>query len=217
MGRWPVGVVLAIAAVAAACAAGTSSAHPNGCHADRTCPSDDHSYVWSGMSCASDPAARLPEDQLPIDHGGVRYWCHVVVDRQMTPRPARAPAACRVDRGALRTLSDTAAARVRPTVTVTTVSSLAALPRPGSVAGRASGAERTRYRLRGRLVSATVGPAAELRVVLADPDGEATIAVVFRPRPARSRPPPRTGARWRRPAPPSPTHAVSFAQALRSS
>ena len=38
------------------------------------------------MSCASDPKARLPEDQLPIDHRGVRYWCHVVVDQQMTPK-----------------------------------------------------------------------------------------------------------------------------------
>ena len=131
------------------------------------------------MSCTSDEGARLPEDQLPIDHGGRRYWCHVVVDTQMVPGASRPPASCRVDRAAVRTLSDRAAGSVRPAVTVTTVSALAAFPPPRSFASRGSGAERTRYRVRARLVSATRGPASELRLVLADRATNETIAVIF--------------------------------------
>ena len=176
----PAFAVLAAALFVAACATGTSQAHESSCHADQSCPSDDHSYVWSGMSCASDPAARLPEDQLPIDHRGVRYWCHVVVDEQMTPRgSSRQPASCLVARGAVRTLTDGAAPRVRPRPTETSIASLASLRPPRTFATRASGAERTRYRVRARLVNAVTAADGELRVVLADPAGGRTITASF--------------------------------------
>src|SRR4029079_18282425 len=76
-------LLLLVAATAAASVAASAGAHNDPCHAARTCPSDDHSYVWSGMSCTSIEAKRLPEDQLPVEWGGVHYWCHVVTDTGM--------------------------------------------------------------------------------------------------------------------------------------
>jgi hypothetical protein len=169
-----------IAAGFAAWTTGVSRAHDDPCHAARTCPSDDHSYAWAGMSCTSDPRDRLPEDQLPVDHRGVRYWCHVVVDQGMTT-PGGAPkppsSGCGGDRPAVRTLSDPAAADVRPAATKTSLSVLASLRRPATFARRGSGAEKTRYLVRARLVSAALGSGGELVPVVGA--GEHRIAAHF--------------------------------------
>ena len=85
-------LLLLVAATVAALAAASAGAHNDPCHAARTCPSDDHSYVWSGMSCTSSAAKRLPEDQLPVDWRGIRYWCHVVTDTGMGGGTARGQA-----------------------------------------------------------------------------------------------------------------------------
>ena len=167
---------LVVVLAAAACSLPTSStAHDDPCHSARSCPSDDHSYVWSGMSCTSQLVRRLPEDQLPIEHRGVRYWCHVVTDQQMTPRPG----SCTADRGSVRTLSDRRAGEVRPRVTATTVARLAALSRPATLGARGEGAESTRYRVRAQLVRGFTGQAGELRVVLADPADGSSIEARF--------------------------------------
>ena len=170
--RWT--LVALVAAVACSVPA-ASPAHADPCHAARACPSDDHSYVWSGLSCASDPSQRRPEDQTPIEHRGVKYWCHVVTDLQMTPRAG----SCTADRGSVRALSDNRADAVRPRVTATTVARLVALPRPARLGARGEGAESTRYRVRARLVRGSTGPAGELRVVLADPAGGASLEARF--------------------------------------
>jgi hypothetical protein len=173
-----VGALVVLGLVPAAWNVSDSSAHNDPCHSRQTCPSDDHSYVWSGMSCTSDPAQRLPEDQMPIVDRGVRYWCHVVTDQGMTPGGSQGRSRrARAIEQAVRTLSDRRAASVRPRVTETTVARLAALPRPSTPAARGRGAESTRYRVAGTLVSAIRGRAGELRLVLADPGGHGWIAV----------------------------------------
>ena len=107
-------LLLLVAATVAASVAASAGAHNDPCHAARTCPSDDHSYVWSGMSCTSSEAKRLPEDQFPVDWRGIRYWCHVVTDTGMgggTP-PVVKPS-CKADRAAVATMRDGTAAEVR--------------------------------------------------------------------------------------------------------
>src|SRR5215216_114163 len=122
------------------------------------------------MSCTSDPRQRLPEDQLPVDYRGIRYWCHVVVDQGMTTPGggSKLPSSCGTDRGAVRTLSDPAADEVRPAVTRTTVPVLASLRRPGTFSRRGSGAEKTRYLVRAGLVSASLAASGELLLVVGD-------------------------------------------------
>ena len=132
----------------------TAAAHDDPCHVKRTCPADDHSYLWSGMSCTSDMSDRLPEDQLRVVHDGRVYWCHVVTDLGMgggtTPK-----AACSGDRAAVRTLTDPGAARValKPVAaTVTRLERLSAARSAGKQ--RRPGVERTVYRLHARLLAA---------------------------------------------------------------
>ena len=162
-----IGWVVAIAAsVVAVWAVGSAGGHPNSCHDDKSCPSDNHSYQWGGMSCASDPALRRPEDQTPVDHDGIRYWCHVVVDGGMgppigpppPPPPAGAtppppggppppppggasgggssPSRCASVRAGVRTLSDRDAGRVRLAVISSTVEKLRRMRGPAKLGSR---------------------------------------------------------------------------------
>ena len=84
-GAVPLLVAATVAALACGVGRRTQRSVPRRPHR----PSDDHSYAASGMSCTSSAAKRLPEDQLPVDWLGIRYWCHVVTDTGMgggTPR-----------------------------------------------------------------------------------------------------------------------------------
>lgn len=197
-------IVVLVAVVIAACGAGAAVGHSDPCHSDHSCPSDDHSYVWRGMSCTSDPAQRLPEDQTPVDYGGVRYYCHVVVDQGMTPpgtttgtgttttpaktTPAAPPvgtsgsgsgaAACGGPRAPVATLSDPGAAGVATSVTATSIAHLQGLRAPASLGTARSAAERRRYRVLGRIRSVRlVGGTWTLTV--ADPRSSATITAAF--------------------------------------
>jgi hypothetical protein len=79
-----VGVVLALLgfALAGAVARGASS-HQSGCHTEHTCPSDDHTYVWTDTTTglAWDCAAQgAPEDDPVLDYAtfvyeGLTYNC----------------------------------------------------------------------------------------------------------------------------------------------
>ncbi|MDX6677966.1 MAG: hypothetical protein QOE31_2018, partial [Solirubrobacteraceae bacterium] len=195
--------------------AGPVDGHEDPCHQARTCPSDDHSYVWSGQSCASDPAKRLPEDQTPVDYDGIRYWCHIVVDGGMTPPPppppppgappppgspppppsvnpppppGSAPASrCATRRSAVRTLSDRDASGVRLTPVAATVRRLARMRAPSTLGSRrAGGAERRLYRVRARLRSARPASTGEWQLTIADPRTGATMSVGFPASPCTS-------------------------------
>ena len=139
-------------AAAAAVGTGTALAHDDPCHARLTCPADDHEYAWSGMSCTSDPAARRPDDQLPIDDGGVRYWCHVVVDLGMVPRQPT-PAACGGDRLAALAVAVPYARPAR-----STIAAMRRLRRPSATPPRLA-VSGDRYTVRASLVSMRRAPA----------------------------------------------------------
>jgi hypothetical protein len=53
LGLITVGGVLAVAGFDAAVLVAGASAHSNPCHSQHTCPSDDHTYVWTRSSTAS--------------------------------------------------------------------------------------------------------------------------------------------------------------------
>lgn len=132
-----------VALVIAACGTTAAGGHDNSCHQAHTCPADDHSYEWNGMSCTSDPAQRLPADQTPVTYDGIQYWCHTVVDQGMTPGPTGtqtqptaspgAPCTSRAATGAVRlhgvgTIdgvgyfdADRAALKLRPVLRLTSV------------------------------------------------------------------------------------------------
>ncbi|MBA3413514.1 MAG: transglycosylase family protein [Actinobacteria bacterium] len=86
--------VAGVAALALALAAGEANAHPSDCHAQQTCPSDDHSYVWTDGSgqrwdCAlvNDPAEVVP-GATPISFDGNTYSCTPVgTTTTTTPTP----------------------------------------------------------------------------------------------------------------------------------
>jgi len=173
-------------AMVGAAAFGASSvnravAHDDPCHSARTCPSDDHSYLWSGMSCTSLSGSRLPEDQIPVDHEGVRYWCHVVTDRGMTnttPSPARG--GCEGDRAGVRTLRDAAASKVDFAPKRTSVARLDRMRVAASTTDRRRrGIERTVFRLRGRLVDARLSKASEWTLTVRDLVTRATVVAGF--------------------------------------
>ena len=61
---------------------GDAPAHPSPCHEERSCPSDDHSYVWYdsrgvGLDCAEAVGSGIAGEST-IVYGGSRYVCHVV-------------------------------------------------------------------------------------------------------------------------------------------
>ncbi|UTI65657.1 hypothetical protein NBH00_05460 [Paraconexibacter antarcticus] len=195
-------IVVLAAVVIAACGAGSAGGHSDPCHTDHSCPSDDHSYVWQGMSCTSDPAQRLPEDQAPVDEGGVHYYCHTVVDQGMTPpgtttgtTPAQTTpatpsagtsgsgsggAGCGGPRAAVATLSDPGAARVAATATATSIAHLHGVRAPASLGAPRVGAERRRYRVLGRIRSVRLA-GGTWTLTVADPRSSATITAAFPP------------------------------------
>src|SRR5262249_54918577 len=159
-------------------AAGVAVADGDPCHAAHTCPSDDHSYVWAGMSCTSHDDQRLPEDQIPVDYHGVRYWCHVVTDTGMGGGSSQP--SCKSDRAALATLRDGAASRVRLSAVARTVRQLRTVRLGGATsARRGAGAERTLYRLRARLLHARLWNNTEWLVTLGDLSTGATVVAGF--------------------------------------
>jgi hypothetical protein len=165
-----------LAVVAAASVTGWAAARDDPCHATHTCPADDHSYVWAGMSCTSHPDQRLPEDQLPVVYDGVTYWCHVVTDQGMTPPQPKPPSSdCVAEREAVRTLTDAQAARVDLKPRAATVRRLLRVEAPASVgAGRGSVSERRTYRVVARVVAAQLR-GSEWELTIADPSTGATL------------------------------------------
>ncbi len=69
-------------AVTVAALAGTSTAdaHRHGCHRWHVCPSDHHTYVWRGLSCAAPHSRKLDRarDRTRVRFGGRLYFCHRV-------------------------------------------------------------------------------------------------------------------------------------------
>ena len=166
-----------VAAAATGPAARSAPVHNDPCHAARTCPSDDHSYLWSGMSCTSDPAQRLPADQTPVRWGGIQYWCHVVTDLGMggggTPSTG-----CDSDRAAIRTLSDRGASRVALRAVSTTVARLERLVVRRTGSAVRSRLERTTYRVDVRLLGARLATT-EWELTIGDLHSGATLVAGF--------------------------------------
>lgn len=153
----------------------SASGRDDPCHAARTCPSDDHSYTWSGMSCTSSENARLPEDQIPVVVAGQQYWCHVVVDLGMTGGSGTKDSSCPSGRWRLTTLTDTQADRVGGRIVATSVAGLERLSRPTPLAERRTSPERRIYRVRARLLATQTGQGGEIELILADLRTGATI------------------------------------------
>jgi hypothetical protein len=173
-------LLLLVAATVAALAAASAGAHNDPCHAARSCPSDDHSYVWSGMSCTSSEAKRLPQDQLPVDWRGIHYWCHVVTDTGMGGGTPGIKPSCKSDRAAVATMRDRTAADVGLTAVATTVRRLARLRFTGSSSGeRGNGAEKTLFRLKAQLVRARLVNHSQWELVLRDLATGATLVAGF--------------------------------------
>lgn len=175
-----------VALVIAACGTTAAGGHDNSCHQAHTCPADDHSYEWNGMSCTSDPAQRLPADQTPVTYDGIQYWCHTVVDQGMTPGPTGTPtqptaspgAPCTSRAATVGMLADAGASGVRLAPLRTSIAHLSHLHAPASLGPRrTAGAERRVYRVRGRLVSARRAADGTWTVVLAA--GPRHLAVAF--------------------------------------
>ncbi|UTI62277.1 hypothetical protein NBH00_12965 [Paraconexibacter antarcticus] len=186
---------------------GIATGHSNSCHSDHSCPSDDHSYVWSGLSCTSDPAQRLPEDQTPIDYGGVHYYCHTVTDQGMTPTgtgttsttTATTPhtttthttgstpvgstggGVCGLagGRATISDLGDAGARQVSRTVSSTTVSHLHELRAPAGLGAARTAAERRRYHVLGRITQARLSTDGTWTLTLSDPGDQATATAAF--------------------------------------
>ena len=79
--RWASVALAAAASMSAALAllVGDASAHSSPCHAERSCPSDDHSYIWYdtqgvGLDCAEVG----PADGTGFEYAGSHYACEVV-------------------------------------------------------------------------------------------------------------------------------------------
>jgi len=173
--------VLVISVTVAASATTPAVAHDDPCHVSRTCPSDDHSYVWSGMSCTSSESKRLPEDQIPLEWLGVHYWCHVVTDLGMGGgTPGVTNPSCKADRAVVGTMRDTAASEVRLAAVATAVRRLERLRFDGSSsAQRGLGVERTVYRLEVRLLRARLVNRSEWELVIGDLSTGATLVAGF--------------------------------------
>jgi hypothetical protein len=174
-----VAAVLALSTVAVALVVSSASGHDNPCHKQHTCPSDDHGYTWNGMSCTSDTTMRLPEDQLPVDVDGVRFWCHIVVDGGMTPNPGQGKPPATANCGGDRL---TALAVVVPLAPANEsgLAELASLQRPATISGSASGVTRRRYTVSGSLVSVR-SSARGMVVVLGNKKGNRLTAVIPAP------------------------------------
>lgn len=171
--------MLALSIVAVVLVVSSASAHDNPCHKQRTCPSDDHGYTWNGMSCTSDTTMRLPEDQLPIDFDGTRFWCHVVVDGGMTPKPPPGQPPATANCGGDRLTALSVVVPMGPARTLG-LSGLASLQRPATISGSASGVTHRRYKVSGSLVSVR-SAARGMVVVLGDKDGNRLTAVIPAP------------------------------------
>jgi hypothetical protein len=99
--RLRVALALALVGFAAAAAvglAGSAYAHDSECHAQQSCPSDDHSYVWSDgtklWDCALADGAVTDPGPTIIVYDGVRYACAEVTTgttTSTTPEPPAPP------------------------------------------------------------------------------------------------------------------------------
>ncbi len=195
-------IAVALAVVLGCSVNSAALAHDDSCHTGRTCPADNHEYVWSAISCASATGDRRPEDQTPVDFGGVRYWCHAVVDQGMVPPssgrpgltlpgptttipsvvPATQPALSSGGPDTARIAACggdriTALAVSVPFAPATTITSsrFASLGRPALIAAGTGGVARSWYRISGSLLSMTATPSG-LAVALRSTDGRSIAA-----------------------------------------
>ena len=171
------------------------------CHAGRSCPAENHEYVWSGMSCASASGERRPEDQTPVEYAGVRYWCHAVVDQGMVPTSTKeagrtapplavtsvpggrsGPRPNGADDGGIEACGRNRIEAIAVTVpftrpTTIALSRLASLRRPTAIVAGGSGVSTNWYRTSGSIVSMEVVPSG-VALVLRTTDGRPVVAVI---------------------------------------
>jgi hypothetical protein len=69
-------VILAALTGAFTTSASATGSHLNPCHLLRSCPSDNHSYVWHDLVCTSHSWERYDVDTKTVVYGGHTYWCH---------------------------------------------------------------------------------------------------------------------------------------------
>jgi hypothetical protein len=92
--RLPVAILFALALCALGAAVGltgSASAHESDCHAQQSCPSDDHSYVWSDgttlWDCGLEGTVTGGAEPTIIVYEGIRYACTEVTDGTTTTGP----------------------------------------------------------------------------------------------------------------------------------
>ena len=90
-------VALVLPTIGLAVLASDAPAHPSDCHAQQSCPADDHSYVWvdesdNGWDCALEgsPEVRL-EDTTIIAFEGVNFVCQALGPVVAAPPVATVP------------------------------------------------------------------------------------------------------------------------------
>jgi hypothetical protein len=96
-------LLTATLAVAAGASAAPATAHQSGCHANYSCPSDHHTYVWVDPSTGESwdcAASYAPEYNPVIDTqgfydsiSGMQWYCHLAYGSPPTPPPPPAPVA----------------------------------------------------------------------------------------------------------------------------
>jgi murein DD-endopeptidase MepM/ murein hydrolase activator NlpD len=94
-----VALALAASAATASIAVQAALAHESDCHAQQTCPSDDHSYIWSDgetqWDCGVAGGPELAEATMVIVYEGEAYACTAVGSDaetgEETPTPAPTP------------------------------------------------------------------------------------------------------------------------------
>jgi Transglycosylase-like domain/Peptidase family M23 len=94
--RVALALALALCVAAAVGLAGSASAHESDCHAQQSCPSDDHSYVWSDgtklWDCGLADGATAEVTTTVIVYEGISYVCTEVPDNTTTtPEPPAPP------------------------------------------------------------------------------------------------------------------------------
>src|SRR6266568_3966146 len=114
--------------------------------------------------------------------GGALMLCVSLAGRGARATAQAQPGACAGSRADVATLTDPNAGAIDTGQIIGVhVSALAAFPLPEALpeASRFDPYETTIYRTVGQLVSAQFGPNQDINVVVADPDSNATISVVF--------------------------------------
>jgi hypothetical protein len=175
--------VIVALALAAVLDVGQGSAHRDPCHSAHTCPSDHHTYAWGphALVCTSYSDERRPQDtQIVVDQGRTYYCSRGSTAASGDTNAGTSGGTCGVERWAVKTMTDPAAAQVRLTPQATTIAKLRAL-RPPTALGptRRPPIETRTWKVSAHLVGFKREADSDIHLVIADPNTGGTMIVEF--------------------------------------